>query len=324
MEYKNYTIKKRKYIFFFIAVMSSFGILHTNVSAQTKNNLLTKEYYSGELRKLRSDVNTSILCNEINKAYDCANSPFFPEGVLSSYAEGKIDKIWKGSPFKVKLNGSLVHVSRLRVVSDMAYGNMTLVFSAGGLIIDISVDYDISKVENNSCCTELCHLYSSDYTGNVQKPREGFQHCFSEHRLPGKYSRKPKSVEASIFCGYNVLVGEKDGGLSFEASIGYRMNRIFSLNMAVGHSRFLVGYEGEDPGNFNKQCTSIRCFALIRPFAGILTEIGVSRSFGDLVGYGASLGAGYQFFGHFAVLGRYSYYGNFRQSMLDFSLGYIF
>lgn len=303
-------------------------LLHSvNIWAQS-STLIAISNQDKNVKFVKMAVNTSILVNEINKAFQDKRTPIFPPGLLHEYARLKLLDFWQYRSFKVIIperpctvitkNGSN-YLKKILIRTDGATGYISLCLTDNGEISDLEIHAELNpgiKVPKKLFDSRLGIVKSKPadsekvYDINNPKPLESFKISTS------------RWVCAASF-GFGAILGRGDTGYGVEANAGYKIDQKFLLNTSIGFNRYIVHYENPDY-SVSKQFVSTRLGAAFFPYKGLSIEAGVIKTFGDFSAFGITTGLGYLFFSHYTLTGKYYYYGEAEQQMLTISIGYVF
>ncbi|MCK9626976.1 MAG: hypothetical protein M0R37_00120 [Bacteroidales bacterium] len=303
-------------------------LLHSvNIWAQS-STLIAVSNQDKNVKFVKMAVNTSILVNEINKAYQDIRTPLFPPGLLNEYARLKLLDFWQYRSFKIILpeipctaiteNGSN-YLRKILIQTDETTGYINICLTDNGEISDLEIYAELNpgiKIPKQLIDSKLSIVGSkpadSEKVFNINHPNQVESFKIQTNRWVFGGS-----------LGYGTILGRGDTGYGIEASAGYKSGQELLLNTAIGFNQYVVYYEDYDYA-VSKQFVSTRLGAAFYPYKGLSIEAGVVKTFGDFSAFGVTTGLGYQFFSHYTLAGRYFYYGEAEQQMLTISIGYVF
>ncbi len=303
-------------------------MLHTvNIWAQS-STLITINNQDQDVKFVKMAVNSSILVNEINKAFQNKRVPFFPSGLLREFARLKLLDFWQYRSFKIIIpdrpctiitdNGNN-YLQKMLIQTGEITGYISLCLTDNGEISDLDIYPELNpgiKVPKILMDSRLrivgSKLADSEkvYNINHSKPVERLKIPTNRWVTGGS-------------LGYGVILGRDDVGYGVEVSAGYKRNQNFLLNTAIGFNQYVVHYETPDH-SVSKQFISTRFGAVFCSDKGLSIEAGIIKTFGDFNAFGVTTGLGYLFFNHYTLAGRYFYCGDSEQQMLTISIGYVF
>lgn len=303
-------------------------LLHSvNIWAQS-STLIAISNQDKNVKFVKMAVNTSILINEINKAFQDKRTPLFPPGLLHEYARLKLLDFWQYRSFKIILpdrpctviteNGSN-YLRKILILTDETTGYISLCLTDKGEISDLDI-----HAELNSGIKIPKQLIDSRHNIIGSKPACPEMVFNVKNPKPVERLKIPTNrwVIGGSF-GYGAILGRGDTGYGVEANAGYKTGQSFLLNAAIGFNQYVVHYE-EIERSVNKQFVSTRLGAAFFPYKGLSIEAGVIKTLGDFSAFGITTGLGYLFFSHYTLAGKYFYYGEAEQQMLTISIGYVF
>lgn len=315
-------ILKKYSLVIFTVLLSSVQILAQSAT------LITIDNQEKSVKYMKIAVNSSILVNEINKAFQEKRPPLFPPGVVCEYARLKILDLWKYNSFKIDIpdkpflisleNGNQC-LKKISIQAERTNGYMDLSFSGSGEILDININIGLNPgiiipKSFKTSCLPIARPGSTDSKKvlhiNKVKSAERLEPVTDRWRFEGS-------------AGYGFILGRDDYGYGVEAQAGYRSGKSTLLYAAVGFNQYTISYE-TPVLPVNKQFIGLRAGATFYPYKSFAIEAGIEKTLGDFNAFGVTAGLGYSFLGHYKLYGRYFYFGESEQQIVTISIGYAF
>lgn len=217
----------------FLVVIS---ILISSLCWSQNNGSINETIISSETQ-IMIEGNTTILINEIFKAYNKNRYPIFPSGVLSSKGYEILNNLWKTSPFYIEQANRKITIDILSgrvIVNGLYYKDamfnkklLYLEFNNEGNIENIRIkslnDIPIIKIIDSKTFQKIAPHHSASYIFRNIYDLRSTQNSINNKRL------RNKRFTLNVHLGGSTLIETKGVGFYSGVSIEYKTSNTIGL-----------------------------------------------------------------------------------------------